>query len=162
MVLQQVEAERHRKYQTSPSQASETRFGAATSLIWPDLVLRLMLMLVPWYQAANWYQVAHCPIPGSTKTQFWRYQLCLRCHSRNLAHALKSGRSKSGTACRIDPHLSLPPAPPAPTPRPGYSTSTARCLMTCTCLVRGFLFRSLVAYFGPPLVSSGQGRWFLM
>ena len=34
--------------------------------------------------------------------------------------------------------------------------------MTRTCLVWRFLFRSLVAYFGSPLVSSGQGHWFLM
>ena len=126
MVLQQVEAERHRKYQTSPSQASETRFGAATSLIWPDLVLRLVL--VPWYQATNWYQVTHCAIhvPGSTKTQFWRYQLCLRCHFRNLAHALLRSmflrccgglEPSPGISVPEIPMLILSPTPSRPPPQ---------------------------------------------
>eukprot|EP00966_Prymnesium_polylepis_P032333 752248-Prymnesium_polylepis.1 len=36
------------------------------------------------------------------------------------------------------------------TPRPGYSTSTARCLMTCTCLVRGEYDGYVVYATDPP------------
>ena len=51
-----------------PQKPLRPKSGAETTLIWPDLALRSML--VPWYQATTWYQVTIVPYQDQLRRDF--------------------------------------------------------------------------------------------